>query len=140
MNATQLAAAAQAHLEAQGYLRQPQPLAGLDLMFSHGEERLALALLPSQPDAFAYLRAFEDGMQRMLAASQRQPDLRIGLALVLERTEASYRQALKKYSNSIVFEDVGIGLLLAGSGQPPLWLEPAEVNGFLRGLDPLAGR
>lgn len=133
MEAAALLAAAQRHFADPG---PPHSAAGLTILPRHGQP-IGLAVLAAQTDGMAYLRAFEDGMQALLAARQQQPGLELALVLdmqpALEQT-ASYRAALKKYSNSVVFEDVVIGLLLLSS-RPPLWLPPAEVNPFLRQLD-----
>jgi len=47
----------------------------------------------------------------------------------------SYRRALNKYSNSIVFEDLGLSLFLVKGEGDIITLAPAEVNPFLRRLD-----
>lgn len=134
MDAAALLAAAQRHFSAE---HASQTSEGLALLTRNGPP-VALALLVQQPDASAYLRAFEDGMQALLATRQQQPGWELALVLEMQpaqgRQAASYRPALKKYSNSVVFEDVGIGLLLLG-GLSPAWSPPAEVNTFLRGLD-----
>lgn len=134
MDAAALLAAAQRHfLDPDA----PQSLAGLTALQYQGQP-IGLALLTRQPDGMAYLQAFEDGMQALLAARQQQPSLQLALVLDMQPALAhevvSYRAALKKYSNSVVFEDVGISLLLLGRPQP-VWLPPAEVNPFLRQLD-----
>ncbi|MCW5874168.1 MAG: hypothetical protein KIS88_05930 [Anaerolineales bacterium] len=137
MDAAALAAAATTALAAHGY----QPAEGwpeLDASYQRGLESLGLVLLAGRADAFAHLQAFEDGMQCLLAARQQRPvgglALAVDLSAAAQRHAASYRRALNKYQNSVVFEDAGIGLLLAGSGDA-VWLQPAEVNAFLRGLD-----
>lgn len=134
MDAAALLTAAQHYFASQA---EPQAVAGLTLL-QHKGQPIGLALLPRQPDGMAYLRAFEDGMQALLAARQQQPSWQLALVVdmqsAFEPQAASYRAALKKYSNSVVFEDVGIGLLLLG-GRQPVWLLPAEVNTFLRQLD-----
>jgi hypothetical protein len=97
-----------------------------------------LALCPEQTSAAAYLVAFERGMQLLIDSAAAGVGAQLGLALAFTSTEtrerASYRRALKKYSNSIIFEDLGIHLLLAGRGGLE-FLPPTEVNHFLRGLD-----
>lgn len=126
-------AAAQHHFVDSGL---PHTAAGLTILPRHGQP-IGLAVLPAQADGMAYLRAFEDGMQALLAARQQQPGLELALVVDMQpalEQAASYRAALKKYSNSVVFEDVGIGLLLLSSRQP-VWLPPAEVCPFLRQLD-----
>lgn len=133
MDAAALLAAAQRHFADPG---PPESRAGLTILPRHGQP-IGLAVLPAQAGGMAYLRAFEDGMQALLVARQQQPGLELTLVLDMQpalEQAASYRAALKKYSNSVVFEDVGISLLLIGQPQP-VWLRPAEVNPFLRRLD-----
>jgi len=134
MEAAALLAAAQRHFADSG---PPETVAGIAILQRQGQP-IGLAMLPQQPDAMAYLHAFEDAMQALLAARQQQTSLELALVLdmqpALAHSAASYRAALKKYSNSVVFEDVGIGLLLLSS-RPPVWLPPAEVSPFLRQLD-----
>lgn len=138
MDAGELAAMVSAYLEGRGYLRQPQAY-GLALLFAAGEEQLDVALLPDQADERGYLAAFEAGMQAALDARQAQPGLRLCLALAFGSTAAgapaSYRRALKKYSNSVVFEDLELGLLLVLAPGDVIQLQPGEVNTFLRNLN-----
>jgi hypothetical protein len=68
-----------------------------------------------------------------------QVDLQLGIALGFASTaggeETSYRRALKKYSNSVVFEDLELSLFLVQDPQRVIVLRPAEVNAFLRDLN-----
>lgn len=63
----------------------------------------------------------------------------LGLALAFGSTafgrHPSYRRALKKYSNSIVFEDLGVSLYLVRGEGDVIVLAPSEINAFLRHLD-----
>lgn len=139
MTREELYSAAQVALAAHGY--QPsQTATELDVVYVGDAGVLSVVLLAAQPDAFAHLRAFEDGMHRLLAARQQQPSGVLALALDMHGAAqpgaASYRRALSKYRSSVVFEDAGIGLLLLGHPQhASRWLPPAEVSPFLRQLD-----
>jgi hypothetical protein len=102
-------------------------------------KRWTLALCPDAADAAGYLLAFERGMQALIEAAASDASHQLGMALAFGSTECrqpiSYRRALKKYSNSIVFEDLGIHLLLARSEKRVMMLPPEEVTAFLQGLD-----
>lgn len=131
--------AASVALAAYGYQPNETPTE-LDAIYEGDAGALGVVLLPAQVDARAYLLAFEDGMQRLLAARQQQPAGGLALALdvanAAQHGAASYRRALNKYRSSVVFEDAGIGLLLLGHPQHgSRWLPPAEVGAFLRQLD-----
>jgi len=140
MTAAGLLAAVDAALAAQGYQRAAG-LAGLDAGYTSEDGRLlGLVLLPRRMDASGSLQAFEDGMQRLLTARQLNPADGLALAVdvsnAAERQAASYRRALNKYQNSVVFVDAGIGLLLLGHPrQADAWLAPSEVSPFLRQFD-----
>lgn len=111
----------------------------LDLVLANGSERWGFALCPEREEGTAFLGAFEAAMQRLIDARAADPQRSLGLALAFGSTSAgqhpSYRRALKKYSNSIVFEDLGISLYLVKGENDILVLAPAEVNEYLRGLD-----
>lgn len=102
-------------------------------------KRWTLAFCPDNADAAGYLLAFERGMQALIEAAASDASHQLGLALAFGSTESrqpiSYRRALKKYSNSIVFEDLGIHLLLARSEKRVMMLPPGEVSAFLHKLD-----
>lgn len=121
-----------------GFSEQPAAQARLDLVLARSAERWGLALCPDQPDAMGYLGAFEAAMQQVIEARQ-QADLQLGVALAFASTaageDASYRRALKKYSNSVVFEDLGLSLFLVQGPQQLVVLRPADVNAFLRDLN-----
>jgi len=109
------------------------------LIIDDNGKRWTLALCPDNADAAGYLLAFERGMEVLIEAAAGVASHQLGLALAFESTESrqpiSYRRALKKYSNSIVFEDLGIHLLLARSERRVMMLPPEEVTAFLQGLD-----
>lgn len=98
-----------------------------------------LALCPDQPDELAYLAAFEAAVQRLLDARRAQPEQRLGLGVAFGSTAdgepRSYRRALKKYSRSIIFEDLDLHLFLAIKEGDVIALSPAQVNPFLVDLN-----
>lgn len=104
-----------------------------------GQPEVVLALCPDQPDELSYLTTFEAAMQRLLDARRAQPDVALGLGVAFasaaQGQPLSYRRALKKYSRSIVFEDIGIHLFLALKGGEVIALSPSEVNPFLGELN-----
>jgi hypothetical protein len=139
VNAAELRAAAAAHFAGEGFVATADESIKLPLLLAGGGQRWGLALCAEQPEALAYLAAFEAAMQAVIDAAQGAPSLRLGIALDFASTaagdERSYRRPLKKYSNSIVFEDLGLSLLLVSGAQDVTLLLPAEVNPFLRSLD-----
>lgn len=138
MDAGELTLAMLAHFA--DFSEQPDAQARLDLVLARGAERWGLALCPDQPDVMTYLGAFEAAMRQVIDARQMQKaDLQLGIALGFASTavgeETSYRRALKKYSNSVVFEDLELSLFLVQSAQHVIVLGPAQVNAFLRDLN-----
>jgi hypothetical protein len=140
MNATQLHAAVVGHFWRHGFEEIAEEGVKLPLLMGRGEERWGFALCAEQPDAMAYLGAFEAGMQELIdVAPAQQAGLQLGLAVGFASTagirDASYRRALKKYSNSVVFDDLGLSLLIVRGPDEVLVLAPADVSPFLRDLD-----
>ena len=140
MDIPELRAALLRHFKAQGFVEDTNQSAGLDLNFQRGDERWGLALCPDKTEDLAYLGAFEAAMQKIVDAKQRgEKKLRLGLGIAFASTaqgkSLSYRRALKKYSNSIVFEDLGLHLFFVTGDQAVDVLDPQEINPFLRDLD-----
>lgn len=113
---------------------------GLDLLLAKDALRLGLALCPQREEEWAFLGAFEAAMQRVIDKNRAQTaGLTLALGIDFASTAAgqslSYRRALKKYSNSIIFEDLGLSLYLAIGDEEIIALAPAQVNPFLRNLD-----
>ncbi len=139
MHAEELKAVLNRHFAPQGYTVAPEANLALDLVLSKPGQDWGLALGPDMHTGMAYLGAFETGMQRLLDARRTSQDLLLGLGLAFGSTAAgspdSYRPALKKYSNSIVFEDVGISVFLIKEEDDVIVLAPDEVNPFLRDLN-----
>lgn len=114
----------------------------IDLLCRKGNIDWAIAILADQPNEVDYLKAFEKGMQSLIAYDQHDSASRennFALALAFDSTLGgkirSYRRALNKYSNSIIFEDLGIHLLLAHDDGRIEHYVPDDVNLFLRKLN-----
>ena len=140
MDIPELRAALLRHFKAQGFVEDTNQSAGLHLNLQRGDERWGLALCPDKTEGMAYLGAFEAAMQKIVDAKQRgEKKLRLGLGIAFASTaqgkSPSYRRALKKYSNSIVFEDLGLHLFLVTGEGAVDELIPQEVNPFLRDLN-----
>lgn len=108
------------------------------LSFSHKQQNWHIYLCPDQTESKEYLRAFDSAMDTLIDIGRDDQEARLAIALAFWSTERrqpqSYRGALKKYSNSIVFKDLGIGLLLFGE-RDSVFLQPDQVNLFLQNLD-----
>src|SRR3990172_123030 len=140
MDIPELRAALLRHFKAQGFVEDTNQSPGLHLNLQRGDERWSLALCPDKTEGMAYLGAFEVAMQKIVDAKQRgEKKLRLGLGIAFASTaqgkSPSYRRALKKYSNSIVFEDLGLHLFLVTGEGAVDELIPQEVNPFLRDLN-----
>jgi hypothetical protein len=112
----------------------------LDLHLHNEKETWGIVFCPDKADGAGYFGAFEAAMQRVVDARRAGPaDLQLGMAVAFASTahgqSPSYRRALKKYSNSVVFEDLGLHLFLVTGEKAVDVLKPAEVNGFMRDLD-----
>lgn len=138
MDISQLRAALAKHFQAQGFsTAEPEQL---DMKVAKGAERWGLALCAEREEGMAYLGAFEAAMQKMVDAHRAgDGNLHLGIGIDFGSTAAgkhpSYRRALKKYSNSIVFEDLGLYLFVVQGDGEVIVLEPSGVNAFLRDLD-----
>ena len=111
----------------------------LDLVVEKRNERIGFLLCPDRTEGMAYLGAFETAMARAVDARQKDPKLKLALAVAFASTadghSPSYRRALKKYSNSIVFDDLDLSLYLITGKQAIDTFPPGEVNEFLRNLN-----
>lgn len=91
--------------------------------------------------AFDYVRNFDDAMDAVISTDQAVTDLprKLAVAVAFSSTQRggtrSYRKALQKYSNSIVFADLEINLLLVRDDLEVEMIAPEEINGFLRDLN-----
>ena len=139
MDIAELRTALVKYFAGKGFMETEQAAVGLDLAFAKGTERWGLALCPDRDEGMAFLGAFEAAMQKMVDAHQADANTKLGLGIAFGSAVAgqhpSYRRALKKYSNSIVFEDLGLYLSLVLDDDEVMELEPSEVNLFLRDLD-----
>ncbi len=139
MDSSELRAALAKRFSTDGYVQQADESLGLALIFRKDGERWGLALCPDKDDGLAYLGAFEAAMQLFVDVRRQDANLKIGLGLAFASTMQgnypSYRRALKKYSNSIVFEDLGLSIFLVTGDEAIDVLGPQEINPFLRDLD-----
>lgn len=140
MDAAELKKALVAHFAPQGFSEQQNAALGLDLILQKDSENWGIVFCADKSDGVGYLGAFEAAMQRVIDARRDSPkDLQLGMAIAFGETangkSPSYRRALKKYSNSIVFEDLGLHLFLVTSETAVDALKPNEVNPFMRDLD-----
>jgi hypothetical protein len=127
-----------AYFKAEGYV--PGQSQDLDLLVSKSTENWELAFCPDREEGMAYLGAFEAAMQKIIDVKQTdRGNTRLAIGIAFGSTAAgkhpSYRQALKKYSNSIVFEDLGLSIFLVHENGEVMELQPGAVNLFLRDLD-----
>lgn len=138
MDIAEIRTALTRHLADQGFA-ETEKTESLDLVMVKGKERWGLALCPDREEGMAYLGAFEAAMQKMVDAHQAHANMKLGLGIAfgsaVARQHPSYRRALKKYSNSIVFEDLGLHLFLVQANGEVIELQPSGVNPFLRDLD-----
>jgi hypothetical protein len=118
-----------------------------DLLLRKKEIEWAIALLADQASGLDYLKAFEKGLQALISDKQHvsnTKEKRLALALAFDSTREgltrSYRRALNKYSNSIIFEDLRIHLLLIQDNRDIEQYAPDQVNQFLRDLNSLIAR
>jgi hypothetical protein len=110
------------------------------MRFVKEREAWRIAVCAEKTGEMDFLKTFDAAMQTLIDARHLSIEDReqLGLAVsfdgVLAGERPSYRRALKKYSNSIVFEDVGIALLLVSNAGVEV-VEPEGVNDYLRSLD-----
>ncbi len=143
MDISELRTALAKHFQRTGFAETES--ARLDLVLIKNGERWGFALCPDREEGMAYLGAFEAATQKLVDARQADTNLNLGLAVAFGSAAAgqppSYRRALKKYSNSIVFEDLNLHLFLVQNNAEVIDLPPSSVNLFLRDLDRwIAGR
>ena len=107
--------------------------------WAHAQPGRRVVALGEQADFASHIRAFEGAMSDLIALNNEDPTMSLGLALpfdpVERRAEFSYRRALKKYTHAVIFEDLGLSLLLVRAGRPLQVISPDGVNRFLAGLN-----
>lgn len=139
MDANGLRAALKYHFTGQGLQEKKIPELKLDTVFERDGELWGCELCPDKDTAMAYFGTFEAAMQNLVDARRSKSDLNLGLAVAFASTANgethSYRKPLRKYSNSSVFEDLTLHLLLVSSTEEINMLKPGEVNAFLRDLN-----
>jgi hypothetical protein len=126
-------------LTEKGYTLDAEGNPLVDLSLSKSNERMGVVLAPDHADEPGYPRGFEEAMRMVVDARRADEGLALTLCIAFESTAAgrkpSYRRALKKYSSSIVFEDLQLSLFLVTSPKKIMDLRPHQVNPFLQNLD-----
>ncbi|MBN2502698.1 MAG: hypothetical protein JXB38_18105 [Anaerolineales bacterium] len=117
----------------------------VDISAIRGEARWLVTAIGDNLDEWQYLYDFDGAIDRLIGTNtQLEQDVFMAVALPFSSTEngldLSYRRALKKYSNSIIFLDLNISLLLVREDASLQVLTPEAVNPFLRDLNRLIGR
>jgi hypothetical protein len=149
MEKTQVVASCTAWFQQQGFTIDPAEM--LDARWHvegsarRGPEHWLVCAVGDCADEKQYLFDFDDCIDRLITTNARLGrDVRMGAALPFSSTEngrdLSYRRALKKYSNSIIFIDLDISLLLVRDDATVELVAPEGVNPFLRDLNRLIGR
>ena len=117
----------------------------VDFSAVQAEECWLVTAVGDNLDETQYLYDFDGAIDRLIGTNaQLEHDVFMGVALPFSSTEKgldlSYRRALKKYSNSIIFLDLNISLLLVRDDARMQAIAPEGVNSFLRDLNRLIGR
>ena len=117
----------------------------VDISAIREEAHWLVTALGDSLDERQYLYDFDGAIDRLIGTSaQLERDAFMAVALPFSSTEngldLSYRRALKKYSNSIIFLDLNISLLLVREDTSLQMLTSEAVNPFLRDLNRLIGR
>lgn len=92
---------------------------------------------------FDYVHAFDDAVNAVISTDQAVTDLprKLAIAIAFSSTlrggRHSYARGLRKYSNSIIFTDLAIHLLLVRDDLSVEMILPEDVNEFLRDLNTL---
>lgn len=112
---------------------------------SKGEEHWRIVVRADQDAPDDCLHQFESGMDELIAGqSESYPDTNFGYAISFTSTEngdtTSYRRPLKKYSKSIVFDDLNIHLFLARDNGTVEVIALEQANTFLGDLNQYIAR
>lgn len=135
-----LRAAVSTWLAGQGFA-EPQVSSRGNLMRAQGDAAgWVIGLCDDKESPRGYLFAFDGVMDILIREStSAAPGTNLAAAVAYGSTlrgeELSYRKALKKYSSSIIFLDLGFHLLLVGDDGGLEVVPPVEVNTFLRNLN-----
>ncbi len=104
------------------------------------EHEWTIVLLKAQISSEAHNEYFESAIDYLLEIDRKKlPSKHFGLAIdvnaILDGESKSFRKPLKKYSNSVIFEDLGIHILFFAKGEIIIHAESNEVNDLLINLD-----
>ena len=139
MDTHELRGALKQHFSGKGFQEKKAADIKLDSLFEGEGGLWGCELCPDKDTTMAYFGTFEAAMQNLVDARRAKSDLNLGLAVAFASTASgerhSYRKPLRKYSNSIVFEDLALHLVLVSTKDEINVLKPKEVNAFLRDLN-----
>jgi len=101
------------------------------------ETRWLVIAIGEEETADRYLRNFDGAVAQLIGVNEALPvPIRWAIGLAYGRTERgeepSYRKILKKYSNSVIFADLDVHLLLVREDGSVEDISPEKVNHFLR--------
>jgi len=94
-------------------------------------------------ESFAYIHKFDQAIDALITRNRAVTNLlmKLGIAVAFSSTlrgdMLSYRKVLNKYTNSIIFTDLEIHLLLVRDDLSVELISPDKVNRFLRNLNTL---
>ena len=105
-----------------------------------GETRWLVITIGDEDSADRYLRNFDGAVAQLIGVSETiNVPVQLAVALAYSQTESgidpSYRKILKKYSNSVIFSDLEVHLLLVRNDGSVEDVLPDKVNHFLRYLN-----
>ncbi|KAA3643442.1 MAG: hypothetical protein DWQ07_23295 [Chloroflexi bacterium] len=105
-----------------------------------GETRWLVLAIGDAETPEQYLRNFDGAVAQIIGVGETlNMPVHLAIALAYSQTESgdepSYRKILKKYSNSVVFVDLEVHLLLVRDDGSVEDMIPGKVNHFLRYLN-----
>ena len=141
MNSRQIYQAVSHWLASSGYASSRATTRADSVCTWGGAEKWFVVLRADQNEAMQYQRCFDDAIDGVITRNH-QPNktpLKLGVALAfsstIRRDPLSYRAAMKKFSRSTVFDDLGIHVMLVNDDHSVELLEPGDVNEFFREIN-----
>ena len=143
MQTAQVQEATKVWFESNGFravLNVPVNQQNISVAADQGETRWLVLAIGDDDTPEQYLRNFDGAIAQLIGVSEALPvPVQLAVALAFSQTEngvePSYRKILKKYSNSVVFPDLDVHLLLVRDDGGVEDIAPAKVNHFLRYLN-----
>jgi len=142
MEKIDMAAALGRYFQIQNYLYSElgEAINGESLRIFRLEHYWSIVILGHSGTPNDQLRNFETAMQYLVEKRESNSiDHKLGIAInfnpMIEKQNNSYRKVLKKYSRSVVFEDLSIHLFIFLDGKIVRQIDSTEINEFLIHLD-----